>query len=215
MKIKEEKKELDDLLKSSAGNNITTDVSLDENPEELKEKPLFVFKYNKENKKYHIQARNSVRKIVSAVVKKKEYIDTDFIQDKIEQDAKQLGNLYYQQAMILAVQQSNMESIKNGNNSPRMYETFTYLSKSYSDISLQISQFETTIKENYSKIKFDMMDDIGCDDQKTISTDGNQKKNIYLGTKSLIDDIKMEKIKEIKDKNDKGNLLQNARRSEL
>ena len=57
--------------------------------------------------------------------------------------------------------------------------------------------------------------DIGCDDQKTISTDGNQKKNIYLGTKSLIDDIKMEKIKEIKDKNDKGNLLQNARRSEL
>lgn len=218
MKLKEEKKELDDLLKSTTTADNTIDASIDENPEELQEKPLFVFKYNKENKKYHLKARKSVERIVEAIVKKPEYIKIPFVQDKIEQDTKQLGNLYYQQAMILAVEQSNVESIRKGNGSPRMYETFTFLSKTYTDISNQISDFEISIKNNYSKIKFDLMDDINYDNtnqMKVLESNSPNTKNIFFGTGSIIDDIKNEKIKSIKSKNDKGNLLPDAGGSEL
>ena len=67
--------------------------------------------------------------------------------------------LYYQQECIDTMLKANMQSVGQGNISPRMFETFTQMSKNYSDITAQISQFQISIRENYAKIKFDMMED--------------------------------------------------------
>lgn len=219
MKAKDEKKELEALLKATEIPDppLTSDTSIDAIPDELQEKPLFTFKYKKQQKKYDAQAEKYVMQIVKSIITEPQILESKTIKDKIQQDSKQLSALYYQEAMIITVEQSNMESIRTGNASPRMYETFTMLSKTHSDIADQISEFEMTLRENYSKIKFDLMEENtnpAIEDNPASKT--LEDKNIFYGTKSLIEDIKNKKIAILEEKDssmnkdDQGNLLQDA-----
>ena len=219
MKAKDEKKELEELLKATEtpDTHLTTDASIDAIPDELQEKPLFTFKYKKQQKKYDAQAEKYVMQIVKSIVTEPKILESKTIRDKIQQDSKQLSALYYQEAMIITVEQSNMESIRTGNASPRMYETFTMLSKTHSDIAEQISEFEMTLRENYSKIKFDLMEENAIPITENSSTEKTlEEKNIYYGTKSLLEDIKNKKIAILEErdssmnKDDQGNLLPDA-----
>ena len=220
MKAKDEKKELEELLKATEtpDTHLTADASIDAIPDELQEKPLFTFKYKKQQKKYDAQAEKYVMQIVKSIVTEPKILESKTIRDKIQQDSKQLSALYYQEAMIITVEQSNMESIRTGNASPRMYETFTMLSKTHSDIAEQISEFEMTLRENYSKIKFDLMEENAIPITENSSTEKTlEEKNIYYGTKSLLEDIKNKKIAILEErdssmnKDDQGNILPDAR----
>lgn len=219
MKAKDEKKELEELLKATEipDTHLTADTSIDAMPDELKEKPLFTFKYKKQQKKYADKAVNYVMQIVKSIVTEPEILESKTIKDKVQQDSKQLSALYYQEAMIITVEQSNMESIRTGNASPRMYETFTMLSKTHSDIANQISEFEMTLRDNYSKIKFDLMEEnTNPVTENNSSGKTLEDKNIYYGTKSLLEDIKNKKIAILEErdsstnKDDQGNLLPDA-----
>lgn len=164
MKIKEHAQELKSLLGVDTTEPIpqiippSSDI-VDETPEELEPEPIFEFDYNKVKKQYFKKAKESIKKIVRVVINDSEMIDKSFIADKIDQDAEQLAELYYQQKKTEVMQEANMKSVQSGNISPRMFETFNLLGKNLMDIAKQISEFQIAIKENYSKIKFDSIEE--------------------------------------------------------
>lgn len=195
MKIKDQAKELQELL-NAANIHVPSDSQepgqdgvVDEIPEELEPEPIFDINYEKCKKDFIRKARQSIRKIVKVVIRDPNMIDQDFIADKIDQDAEQLGFLYYQQRLHELIQQANMESIRTGNISPRMIEVFTVVGKNLMDITKQIADFQISIKENYAKIKFDAIDDIDFVPKLPGSTTEDQSsmedQNIFIGGKAL------------------------------
>jgi len=192
MKIKEEAQELQALLNSTSkpvAAAPATDV-VDSTPEELEPEPLFDINYDKCKRGFMQKAKNSIRKIVRAVISDPSSVDMDFIKDKIDQDAEQLGFLYYQQRLHELTQQSGIESVRTGNVSPRMIEVIATVGKNLMDISKQIADFQISIKDNYAKIKFDSIEDRGISHAGMI--EGSQEsskeledKNIFIGSKGL------------------------------
>lgn len=200
MKIKEHANELKSLLGvqelSSVSSIVPESTSIvDETPEELTPEPIFEFDYNKVKKFYFKKAKESIKKIVRVVINDSELIDKSFIADKIDQDAEQLAQLYYQQRKTEVMQEANMESVRTGNVSPRMFETFNLLGKNLMDIAKQISEFQISIKENYSKIKFDSIEDtpmIGtASESVTVPTEMRVFKNTKEMNNKLIEARKM------------------------
>ncbi len=203
MKIKEEAKELEALLQTPVTNQTPTQSQpIDDTPEELEPEPLFDFDYAKCKKGYIKKAKNSIKKIVRVVIPDPNMIDYSFIADKIDQDANQLGFLYYQEAKTEVMQDANMKTVQAGNPSPRMFETFSILTKTLTDLSKQISDFEISIKENYAKIKFDAIEEQEFNaPMNTPTLPKNQqtdmeKQGIFIGTAAINKSIQ-EKKKQI------------------
>lgn len=196
MKIKEEAQELQALLNATKPEAPATTV-VDSTPEELEPEPLFEINYEKCKRSFTQKAKNSIKKIVRAVIKNPDAVDMDFVKDKIEQDAEQLGFLYHQQKLHELTQQAGLESVRTGNVSPRMLEVIATVGKNLMDISKQIADFQISIKENYAKIKFDSIEDRGFSGGMLAdSPEGSKEledKNIYIGSKSLNKSIQEQK----------------------
>ena len=200
MKIKEQAQELQALLNASKSAGLGPSVPdvVDDTPEEITPEPLFDIDYNKCKRGFVGKARNSIKKIVRAVISNPDAVDMDFVKDKIEQDAEQLGNLYYQQKLHELTQQSGIESVRTGNVSPRMIEVIATVGKNLMDISKQIADFQISIKDNYAKIKFDAIDDRGFSPNAGLIRDSEASKeledqNIYIGSKNLNKSIQEQK----------------------
>lgn len=215
MKVAEQAKMLSDLMgiapKPQSVPGQPQGAPIDEEPEELKPEPVFEFDNDAVRKTSKRKAKESIKKLVKEVIRKDEWYMSPFVQDKMDQDAEQLGNLYYQQECIDTMLKANMQSVGQGNISPRMFETFTQMSKNYSDITAQISQFQISIRENYAKIKFDMMEDgdtgfngaalpgnVNNDQQASL-----ESQNIFIGTKSLVDNVQAAKKRHLKEMQEK------------
>jgi len=201
MKIKEQAQELQALLSSTSKPQEPQAVVgnvVDDTPEELEPEPLFEINYDKCKRGFIQKAKNSIKKIVRAVINNPDVVDLDFIKDKIEQDAEQLGFLYHQQKLHELTQQAGIESVRTGNISPRMIEVIATVGKNLMDISKQIAEFQISIKENYAKIKFDSIEDRGFSSAGALSSDSDGNKeledqNIFIGTKSLNQSIQEQK----------------------
>lgn len=200
MKIKEQAQELQALLNATKAEGPAEQVPsvVDDIPDEIAPEPLFDIDYNKCKSGFIKKARMSIKKIVRAVISNPEAVDMDFVRDKIEQDAEQLGNLYYQQKLHELTQQSGIESVRTGNVSPRMIEVIATVGKNLMDISKQIADFQISIKDNYAKIKFDAIDDRGFSPSAGLIGDTEASKeledqNIYIGSKNLNRSIQEQK----------------------
>jgi hypothetical protein len=200
MKIKEQAQELQALLNATKAEGPAEQVPavVDDIPDEIAPEPLFDIDYNKCKSGFIKKARMSIKKIVRAVISNPEAVDMDFVRDKIEQDAEQLGNLYYQQKLHELTQQSGIESVRTGNVSPRMIEVIATVGKNLMDISKQIADFQISIKDNYAKIKFDAIDDRGFGPSAGLIGDSEASKeledqNIYIGSKNLNRSIQEQK----------------------
>lgn len=201
MKIKEQAQELQALLNNTTKPQETqvpaSDV-VDSAPEELDPEPLFEINYDKCKRGFIQKAKNSIKKIVRAVINNPDVVDFDFIKDKIEQDAEQLGFLYHQQKLHELTQQAGIESVRTGNISPRMIEVIATVGKNLMDISKQIAEFQISIKENYAKIKFDSIEDRGFSSAGALTSNNEGSKeledqNIFIGSKSLNQSIQEQK----------------------
>ena len=204
MKAKDESKELQDLINMSGLSFDQAKTIIDKNPEELNPEPIFEIDYKKEKKKYKKKARRDVINLVKSIVPN-DVIESPIIQNKIEQDTGQLANLYWQQEMIEAVLEANMDSIGKGNLAPRMFEVFTQISKNHSDIAKQITDFQVMMRKNYNEMKWDIRAKIDDDQNLPMLTDKKddvkiideqKNENMFLGSKSLISDIVNIKKKE-------------------
>lgn len=213
MKVKEETKELESLI------NATSDVSkavqqklgTEELPTEL-EDPESIFEWDGE-KEMHIavkKARKSIIVLVNSIVPKN-YLNSNYIKDKLEQDAQQLGRLLCQQRSIELMQSTNMNAVGKGNLGARMFEVFTLLSKNHSDIAKQISDFQTSLRKSYIDIVLDLKakmreenPDINNNllennESVKLENKSDKFKNVFIGSSDLTKQLQNRKKEQIKE----------------
>lgn len=211
MSLKEERKDLQNLLNATVGNdlNISSQYSnqTQQSPiEEINSEPLFEFDWDAENKKIRKRARQTIKKIVELVVPK-ELQNVSYIEDKMEQDEITLTGLYTQQRTCEVMQRSIVESTAKGNNAPRMYEVFGQLSEKLMAINKQIIATETQLRKTYIDLKSDYREK-QADEKNSISnntfliTDNNTNNYLSKGTKDLISNCRNNMISNSKIEND-------------
>lgn len=202
MTLKEERKDLQNLLNATTGVNLTPtiDTSTETSPiEEIEAEPLFEFDWDAENKKIRKRARQTIKKIVELVVPK-EMQNISYIEDKMEQDEITLTALYTQQRANEVMQRSIVESTAKGNNAPRMYEVFGQLSEKLMSINKQIIATETQLRKTYIDLKSDYREKQAdeknnINNNQNILTSSNTQNYLAKGTKDLITSCRMQMIK--------------------
>lgn len=202
MTLKEERKDLQNLLNATTGVNLTptTDTSTQTSPiEEIEAEPLFEFDWDAENKKIRKRARQTVKKIVELVVPK-EMQNVSYIEDKMEQDEVTLTGLYTQQRACEVMQRSIVESTAKGNNAPRMYEVFGQLSEKLMSINKQIIATETQLRKTYIDLKSDYREKQAdeknnINNHQNILPSSNTQNYLAKGTKDLITSCRMQMMK--------------------
>ena len=207
MTLKEERKDLQNLLNATTGVNLTPqndNTQPQSSPiEEIEAEPLFEFDWDAENKKIRKRARQTIKKIVELVVPK-EIQGVSYIEDKMEQDEITLTALYTQQRAAEVMQRSIVESTAKGNNAPRMYEVFGQLSEKIMSINKQIIATETQLRKTYIDLKSDyrekQADEKNSLPQTTNALPSSTNQNNYLakGTKDLINACRTQMINNTK-----------------
>ena len=207
MTLKEERKDLQNLLNATTGVNLTPqndNTQPQSSPiEEIEAEPLFEFDWDAENKKIRKRARQTIKKIVELVVPK-EIQGVSYIEDKMEQDEITLTALYTQQRAAEVMQRSIVESTAKGNNAPRMYEVFGQLSEKLMSINKQIIATETQLRKTYIDLKSDyrekQADEKNSLPQTTNALPSSTNQNNYLakGTKDLINACRTQMINNTK-----------------
>lgn len=200
MTLKEERKDLQNLLNATAGVNLTPQENTQPSTpiEEIEAEPLFEFDWDAENKKIRKRARQTIKKIVDLVLPK-EIQNVSYIEDKMEQDEITLTALYTQQRASEVMQRSILESTAKGNNAPRMYEVFGQLSEKLMSINKQIIATETQLRKTYIDLKSDYREKQAEEknilpSQTTMLPSGNQNNYLAKGTKDLITACRNEMI---------------------
>lgn len=210
MTVKDETKELQSLISNSNKDlNSIQQLSNSELPTELEDpEPIFEWDGIQEMRISIKKARKSIEVLVNSIVPKN-LIKSKYIQDKLEQDSQQLGKLICQQKSIELMQTTNMNAVGKGNVSPRMFEVFTMLSKNHSDISKQISEFQTILRKSYIDTVLDLKNKdnlenpnqmIGQNSIQNIENKSDQTSNIFVGTSELVkklQDNKKQALKEV------------------
>lgn len=200
MTLKEERKDLQNLLNATTGVNLTPQENTQPSTpiEEIEAEPLFEFDWDAENKKIRKRARQTIKKIVDLVLPK-EIQNVSYIEDKMEQDEITLTALYTQQRASEVMQRSILESTAKGNNAPRMYEVFGQLSEKLMSINKQIIATETQLRKTYIDLKSDYREKQAEEknilpSQTTMLPSGNQNNYLAKGTKDLITACRSEMI---------------------
>lgn len=202
MKLKDQSKELENLINATSDINAAVNTTLNSSilPEELEEpEPVFTIDYDSEERESKRKAKASIKQLIKAIIPK-EYLNSQYIIDKINQDAEQLGKLYYQEKMIETTQRALISSIGQGNLSPRMFEVFTGISKNHSDIAKQISDFQTVLRKSYIDIVLDLkakmeeehkMHQLGQENPKAIENmpAENPFDRVFVGGRDLVEQL--------------------------
>lgn len=184
---------------SSGFGNIDIDDSIPENmlqPERVIDK----INYKSVQKQCIKKAKEQLVKIVKEVVPSLLQNST-MILDKIDQDAEQLGNMYYEYFKSDKVIQANMDAIGRGELSPRLFEVYAKLSKQQSDLSQQINELQNTMRKNYIDSYLDLQQKDEAEEQYSITSKNENKQkaieyqqesnikessNTVVGTDSII-----------------------------
>lgn len=207
MKIKEESKAVENLLMSTP--SVPPEMT-DQMPFELEDpEPVFTVDYIKEMKVATKKARNSIKTMLKSSIPN-EYLDDEYIKDKIDQDAESLGRLYYQQRIIEIVEQANVDAIGAGNISARLIEVFNQTAKSLSDIADQINKMQVSLRKAYIDIVLDLKYKMQEEESAKVRIEsGNSSKalieekkdeysNVFVGTKDMIKNLANMKKQEYK-----------------
>ena len=196
MTLKEERKDLQNLLNATTGVNLTPQENTQPSTpiEEIEAEPLFEFDWDAENKKIRKRARQTIKKIVDLVLPK-EIQNVSYIEDKMEQDEITLTALYTQQRASEVMQRSILESTAKGNNAPRMYEVFGQLSEKLMSINKQIIATETQLRKTYIDLKSDYREK-QAEEKNILPSQTTMLPSNYLakGTKDLITACRNEMI---------------------
>lgn len=205
MKLKEQTEQLKSLLKSTDNStsinlNSPSDLSasVDAMPAELEPAPLFDIDFEKVQRNMQKRARKTLNKIIEHIIPDN-LLDNQYVKEKMEQDIITLSGLHYQIYTNELMQRVLMQTVGQGNPSPRLFETFTMISKNIADTNKQMMLTEEALRKSYIDIKYEIrtkeneMVEIG--QGSTIAGILPETNNNYLtnrGTKNLINSIKNE-----------------------
>ena len=93
--------------------------------------------------------------MVDSIVPEK-YQKNPVIQDKIEQDTEQLAQLFYQQQTNNTMMKAAMDVVSKGDTQPRMFEVYTKLMTSSSELSKQITELLNQFRKYYIDTYLDL-----------------------------------------------------------
>lgn len=131
--------------------NIDMDI-----PEELHDPdPLFTVEHEQIIDTNEIKAKQSIKQIVNSIVPEA-YQDNPIIKDKIEQDAQQLGQLYYQQSMNNVMIKTIMDTIAKGDTTAKLFDSYTKLMSIAKDLNKQINEMQNQFRKYYIDTYMDL-----------------------------------------------------------
>ena len=136
-----------------SGTPIDIDDSIPTNM--LNPEPVFKINYKSTEKQCVKKAKEQLMKIVKEVVPNILQNST-MILDKVEQDAEQLGHMYYESIRTDKVIQANMDALGRGEISPRLFEVYAKLTKQQSDLAQQITIVQNNMRKNYIDMYLDL-----------------------------------------------------------
>lgn len=117
-------------------------------PEELQQAPVFEINYKSEQKQSIKKAKDSILVIVKDIVPH-HLQNSALILDKVNQDAEQLGNLYYQYKKKEICHQALMNTIASGQTDAKRFEVFDKLSVSLEELGAKITEFQNQLRKYY------------------------------------------------------------------
>lgn len=117
-------------------------------PEELQDEPIFTMDYKSEQQRCISKAKQSILIIVKQVVPE-QLQQMPLIRDKINQDAEQLGNLYYQYQKKETYHQALMDVIARGDHSPKAFDVCEKISASLENLGTAITNTQNQLRKYY------------------------------------------------------------------
>lgn len=177
--------------------NIDIDDSIPTNM--LNPEPVFKINYKSTQKQCIKKAKEQlliiIREVVPTILQ-----NSSMILDKVEQDAEQLGNLYYEYFKTDKVIQANMDALGRGEISPRLFEVYAKLSKQQSDLATQITNTQNTMRKNYIDTYLDLQQKDETDEHLVLSSKADEplaienkidvnpdnSGNVVVGTENVI-----------------------------
>jgi hypothetical protein len=135
----------------------------------LSPEPVFKINYKSTEKQCVKKAKEQLMKIVKEVVPTILQNST-MILDKVEQDAEQLGHMYYESIRTDKVIQANMDALGRGEISPRLFEVYAKLSKQQSDLAQQITIVQNNMRKNYIDTYLDLQQKDNAEENLAIGT---------------------------------------------
>lgn len=141
--------QLGSLINATQGVFNQVPSSDDSIPTELQEEePIFEVDHSQEQDDARAEAKQAMKNIVLTIVPQKHRSNT-LIKSKIEEDARQLGDLYYKQKMNNVVLETMMNQIAKGQVEPRMFEVYTKISHDGQNITKMITEFQNQARKYY------------------------------------------------------------------
>lgn len=179
--------------------SVNIDDSIPENM--LNPEPVFKLNYKSTEKQCIKKAKEQLLKIVKEVVPTL-LQNSSMILDKVEQDAEQLGHMYYESIRTDKVIQANMDAIGRGELSPRLFEVYAKLSKQQSDLAQQITIVQNNMRKQYIDTYLDLQQKDQAEEDYAalkssnqeqpkaleggiIKEDNSKKSNIMVGTDNI------------------------------
>lgn len=209
-----------------AGSNLASrPISIDDDsiPAGMLEmEPVFEINYKSTKKQCMKKAKDQVSIIVKEVVPQILQNST-MIQDKINQDGEQLGNLYYEYAKSDVMIQALMETIARGDTQARLFEVYTKMTDQQQKLSSKITETQNQMRKYYIDTYLDLQQKDEVDDNLGIGVksevtaieapkveqpeeEEKQEKNVIVGTDNVVKLLQekkrnamMAKYQEVKD----------------
>lgn len=124
-------------------------------PAELQDEPIFEIDYKSEHELCIDKARKSLMILVKEVVPELMQ-NSDLILDKVEQDAEQLGNLYYQYVKKETYHQGLMNLIARGDHSAKSFDVCEKISRSLEELGNKITELQNQFRKYYIDTYLDL-----------------------------------------------------------
>lgn len=160
----------------------------------LNPEPVFELNYKSTQKQCVKKAKQQLQIIVKEVVPKL-LQNSSMIIDKINQDAEQLGQLYYQAICSDKILQACMETIARGETQARLFEVYAKLSSQQENLTTKITETQNQMRKYFIDTYLDLQqkdeqDDKMIDNKLAIEAPQNEeitfKGNTFLGTENTV-----------------------------
>lgn len=179
MKAKDIASQLGNLAAATGNGYNNNDIDMDI-PAELQDPdPIFTVEHEQVMDTNEARAKLSIKQIVNTIVPEA-YQQNPIIKDKIDQDAMQLGQLYYQQSMNNVMIKTIMDTIAKGDTSAKLFDSYTKLMSIAKDLNKQINEMQNQFRKYYIDTYMDLQHK--DDEDLILQADmGNRQKQLPSG----------------------------------
>ena len=154
--IKEKASELETLVEGlSQPGIIDMNGSRDCMPEELEQEPLFEIDYEKVENSAKTDAKESLMILIKAAIPEK-FHGLKIVYEKIRMDAHVLGEFYNQLKLAKEMQKTQIETVRAGATSPRMYEVYNQTCAEIQKLLSEITKYQVEMRKGYIDLIVDL-----------------------------------------------------------